>query len=393
MLLKQMLESATGNPNLVVFDPFQPFDREALLKEVVGLANAKVEGPRSILFGVNPGAVNGNAIVGIPDDAMRDLKRAHRLVSAQIEPLLELAFIFDRINGKLVGALEIDGCEFGPYFLAQDLSGGLRRGDCWIRDDRELVAVDRRELLNGHAVPAEEETPAIAAEDVDLTVGFNDDPNCEFIEFEVPDTSDPPFTEDGEETRRTSKLSKALSTVTTQILRMSQLERQSGAEPGDTHEDAGMQVAAAARRHYFYEERAVKVDFCIRNDSDIDIKDLAIEIGMPKLPGFDVADRICTSPFDKRSEAEIRNLGYPEVEKRKDRTLARGTIGFLPAHESQSLFGTSLRIAVGPEARGKKVAVQYVLRGPDGRRLGDGRLKFRLDRLPAEDASLVETTA
>ena len=103
--------SGSGAGFRVEVDPFQAFDRENLVKEVVGLANAQLEGPRHILFGVNPGGMNGN-IVGIPNDAIGDLKRAHRLISSLVEPLLDLAFIFDCINGKLVGALEIDGCEF-----------------------------------------------------------------------------------------------------------------------------------------------------------------------------------------------------------------------------------------------------------------------------------------
>ena len=49
MLLKQMLDAPTSSPNLVVFDPFQAFDREQLVREVVGLAYADLEGPRSIL--------------------------------------------------------------------------------------------------------------------------------------------------------------------------------------------------------------------------------------------------------------------------------------------------------------------------------------------------------
>ena len=383
MLLKQMLESPTTNPNLVVFDPFQPFDREALVKEVVGLANAEVEGPRSILFGVNPGAMNGNKVVGIPEDAIGDLKRAHRLVSNMVEPLLDLAFIFDRINGKLVGALEIDGCEFGPYFLAQDLSDELRRGACWIREDRDLLEVERGKLINGHA-PAEEEqeeaVPAFSPEDVQFSIGFNDDPDCEFIEVDVPDTSDPPFAEDGEASEKTKTsftqaLKDTVGTVTTRIMNL-------GQQKSDDPEDASKQIANAARKHYFYEERAVKIELAIRNESDVDVKDLTVQLGFPKLPGFDVADRIHTSPFDKRSEAEIKQLRYPDVEYKDDRTTIRTTVGFLPAEKSQALLTTPLRLAVGVEALGRKVAMQYVVRGPDGKRVSDGRLKIRLGKLP-----------
>ena len=304
MLLKQMLEAPTTSPNLVVFDPFQAVDRESLLKEVVGLANAAVEGPRNILFGVNPAAIDGAGIVGIPEDTMADLKRAHRLISAFVEPVLDLAFIFDCVNGKLVGALEIDGCDFGPYFLAQDLSDELRRGACWIRRERELVAVERRELINGQA-PAEAAAapaPAVSADDVRLVVGFNSDPGCEFLEVDVPDTSDPPFSDDDlADTRRsatfTQTLKEKVGTMTTQILKMKKQDRASNPDAGA---DAGDEIARAANQHYYYEERAVKLDVCIRNDSGFDISDLRAELGFPRLPGFDIADRIYTSPFDKR---------------------------------------------------------------------------------------------
>lgn len=382
MLLKQMLEAPTTSPNLVVFDPFQAVDRESLLKEVVGLANADVEGPRNILFGVNPAAIDGAGIVGIPEDTIGDLKRAHRLISAFVEPVLDLAFIFDCVNGKLVGTLEIDGCDFGPYFLAQDLSDELRRGACWVRRERELVAVERRELINGQAPaePVAAPAPAVSADDVRLAVGFNKDPGCEFLEVDVPDTSDPPFSDDDlADTRRsatfTQTLKEKVGTMTTQILKMKKQDRAS-----DAGADAGDEIARAANQHYYYEERAVKLDVCIRNDSGFDISDLRAELGFPRLPGFDIADRIYTSPFDKRAEGQASRQGYPKVEHRKDAIFVRTDIGELPTGHTQPLLRTPLRIAVSPKALGKKVAMQYVIRGPDGRKIDTGRLKLRLSQ-------------
>ncbi len=391
MLLKQMLETPTTSSNLVVYDPFQGFDRKSLVKEVLGLANAKVDGPRNILFGVNPGAMNGSTIVGIPDDAIGELKRAHRYISALIEPVLDLAFIFDRINGKLVGALEIDGCEFGPYFLAQDLSDELRRGACWIREDRELVAVARQELLGGHAPAQEEEeeepAPEYSPDDVNIDVGFNEDPESDFIEVSVPDTSNPPFAEEGDafdEMKKTGRFTQTLTEVTTRIMSLAKSGRSTGDE-GRDGDDAGKEIAEAARKHYFYEECAVKVDLCIRNDSDIDLKDVRVEIGFPRLAGFDVADQIYRSPFDKRSGADGKERDYPDVEHKDDAIFVRTTVASIPGQTTQPLLLTPLRFAVGPKAAGKKIAMQYVVRGPDRKRLDDGRLKVRLGFKKAGD--------
>ena len=391
VLLKQMLVSPTTSSELLVYDPFQSLDRESLVKEVIGLANARVDGPRNILFGVNPGSVNGKKIVGIPDSAVGDLKRAHRLVSGLVEPLLDLAFIFDRIDGKLVGALEIDGCEFGPYFLAQDLSDELRRGACWQRDGRELVAIDRRELLNGHTQAGEEVAPVVLPDSVSVSVGFNNDPDSEFIEVTVPDSSDPPFAEEdtGGESRKSKTVAQALKDtmrLTTQMLKIAKADQSAEAAPGDA-DDAGKEIAEAARKHYFYEECAVKVDLCIRNDGDIDLEDLAVELGLPRLPGLDVAERIYTSPFDKRSASEVSKLSYPDVEHRDDAIFVRTTIGSIAANATQALFGTSLRFAVGTEALGKKLALRYIIRGADGRRLCDGRIKLRFGEKPIDASS------
>ncbi len=386
MLLKQMLASPTTSSELLVYDPFRSFDRESLVQEVIGLANASVEGPRNILFGVNPGGVNGAKIVGIPDSAISDLKRAHRLISGLVEPLLDLAFIFDRIDGKLVGALEIDGCEFGPYFLAQDLSDELRRGACWKRDGRTLVAIDRRELLNGPAQAGEEVEPVELPDNVEMSVGFNDDPDCEFIEVAAPDSSNPPFADEdaGGETSMTRTIAQTLKDtmrLTTQMLNMAKADEPAEEAPSN-EDDAGKQIAEAARKHYFYEECAAKVDLCIRNDSDTRIEDLAVEIGMPRLPGLDVADRIYTSPFDKRSANAASNSSYPDVEQRGDAVFVRTTIKALAANDTQPLLGTSLRFAVGAKALGKKLALRYVLRAADGRRLNEGRVKLRFIEAP-----------
>ena len=136
MLLRQILESPKSSSKLLIYDPFRKLDQEELVKEVIGLANADVNGARNILFGFNAGVIEGSGIVGIDESAMADLKKAHRLLSALIEPVLQLAFIYDRINGKLIGTLEIDGCDEGPYVVERDFSEKHARGQCWVRDGR-----------------------------------------------------------------------------------------------------------------------------------------------------------------------------------------------------------------------------------------------------------------
>lgn len=391
MLLKQLLEAPKNSTKLVVFDPFGEFSREELVKEVIGLANAAVDGPRNILFGVNAGSVNGNGIVGIPEGTAVELKKAHRLVSSLVQPALQLAFIYDMINGKLVGTLEIDGCEFGPYCVGQDYSESLAIGECWIREGRTLHAVKRAELMNG-AQSDQADEPAALIENPDIVVGFNNELECTQLELDVPDTSNPPFAGEQSDTKKTSRLKQVIKdtvgTVTTQILRLGQRgETQSTAvskvdSRADGCDDAG-KVFADAENHYYYEERALQINLCVCNKGRQEINEVYFELGFPRLPDFDVADRLYTSPFDKRSPAEIENLGYPEVERRKRAIFARSTIGVLAPDRPEQAFRCALRLAVGPGMHGRKLAASYKIRGPNNQKLGEGRLKIKFGPVPS----------
>lgn len=387
MLLKQLIESPITSSNLFVCDPFRELDQNELVKEVIGLANADVDGPRNILFGVNAGALEGGGIVGINERAMADLKMAHRTLSALIEPALHLAFIFDRINGKLVGALEIDGCDDRPYIVGQNLSKDLSRGQCWVRNGRDIRAIqpadlDRRETAELVKKPKPMgKAPPIA-------VGFNDEPGCRLLELAIPDASSPPFAEEKRPGKQTFDLKKTIKekigTVTTQILRIGGAPKQNAAENAQSDDFDGTEtVLAGANDHYFYEEKALRMNLCLRNLGSEGIENVSIKLGFPRVPDFDVVDRLYISPFDKRSKYEINNLGYPDVEHADDAIMVRSSLDLLSPDSPKQAFKCELRLAVGPRMQGKKIAILYTLRGEDNRSLGKGRIKLKFGKIAA----------
>ena len=388
MLLKQLLLQPKTSSKLLVCDPFREQDPEELVKEVIGLANAEVDGPRYILFGINAGAMEGSGIVGVAESAMADLKKAHRLLSTLIEPVLHLAFIYDRINGKLVGALEIDGCDDGPYVVGQDFSEKLSRGQSWIREERVLRAVDPTDLAQISA-PEAAEQPAKTTEKPVITVGFNDDLDCKLLEMPVPDTSDPPFSQDKRKVKQPLNLKKAIkdtiSTVTTQILRLGRAPKhdpvvESDEYGTDTQTDLFRETGILfdnAENHYYFEEKALKLNLTVCNQGTEGIEGVSIELGFPRLPDFDVADQLYISPFDKRPSYEVKNQGYPEVEHRDGAILVRSSLGALAPDRPEPAFKCALRLAVGPRMTGRKVAILYKLRGQSEQSLGKGRLKIK----------------
>ena len=388
MLLRQLLESPKTSSKLLVYDPFGELDQEELVKEVIGLANADVDGPRNILFGINTGAVEGSGIVGIAESAMADLKKSHRLLSALIEPVLHLAFIYDRINGKLVGTLEIDGCDDGPYVVGQDFSEKLSRGQSWIREGWDLRAVEPTDLAQV-ITPKAAKQPTKAAEKPVITVGFNDDLDCKLLEMPVPDTSDPPFAQEKRKVKKPLNLKKTIkdtiSTVSTQILHLGRAPQQDPVVESDEHgtdtqaelfRETGV-LFDNAEDHYYFEEKALKLNLTVCNKGTEGIDGVSIEFGFPRLPDFDVADQLYISPFDKRPSHEVKNQGYPEVERRDDAILVNSSLGALAPDRPEPAFKCALRLAVGPRMMGRKVAILYKLRGQSKQSLGKGRLKIK----------------
>ncbi len=382
MILTQLLQQPSTSSTLLVCDPFREPDKEELVKEVIGLANADVDGPRYILFGVNSAAMEGNGTVGIDESAMANLKKAHRLVSALIDPILHLAFIFDRINGKLIGALEIDGCDSGPYVVGQDFSDELSRGRSWIREGRELRAVGVAELAQTKSPEADEQPDELFIPPP-MSVGFNDQPECKELEMAIPDTSNPPFAGEKQRVKEPGSLKKVikdtLETVTTQILRL-----RPGYEP-DISDTAQLKetktLFADADNHYYYEEKALQLNLIVSNDGEEVVRDLNIELGFPRINDFDLADHLYTSPFDKRSAHEVKNLGYPKVVREKAAIKVRSSIGVIAPGSPEPAFRCALRMAVGPGMQGKKIAIHYTLRGQDEQEFGKGRLKIIFGKL------------
>ena len=391
MLLQQLIQQPITSSKLVVFDPFRMPEPSELVKEVIGLANADVEGPRYILFGVNPGAIDGSKVVGIKDDAAAALKKAHRVISAQIEPVVSLAFIFDKINGKLAGALEIDGGEDGPFVPGEDFAADTAGKKTWVREGRELRVVDISDLGSAGAQESTEETdedaPAEPLETPSIDVGFNEEPDCDVIELSIPDTSDPPFVGEKEnldnQAGLTETLKSAVNTMTTKLAGLA-LGRSKDNDPDSSTDvvKAAQDLITESENHYYYEEKALQLNFSVLNTGSHPVDDLYIEFGFPKIEDFDIADRVHMSPFDKSSHSATRNQGYPGVERGKKGFIVRSRIGVLKPAVPTPALKCPLRMAVGPGAQKRKMAVLYTLRRGD-EIVGEGRLKIMFGKVVA----------
>jgi hypothetical protein len=145
---------------------------------------------------------------------------------------------------------------------------------------------------------------------------------------------------------------------------------------------AAEDLVTEARNHYYFEEKALQLNFSVFNTGSHPVDDLHIEIGFPKIEDFDIADRIHMSPFDKSSHPAIRNRGYPEVERIDKGFIVRNKVGVLQPAEPTPALRCPIRIAVGPGAQKRKIAILYTLRRGD-EVIGEGRLKIKFGKVVA----------
>ena len=376
MLLKELLERPRPASNLRLYDPFRDLDHDELVDAVVDFANADIDGQRHILFGVNAGAVEGTGVVGIKESAMAYLKKAHRLFSSGIDPALEVAFMFDKINGKLVGALEIDGCDNGPYAIDPDFF--------------DTLAIEQASLKESAA--AKNNRADEAAEPVPVSVTFTEPPGCELLELPVPDTSNPPSAREEQPTKQGIDWKKALrdtvETVNTGIFNLTH-GRPQGADAGSDKSrvetlrdklDGADKQFVDANNYYFFEERAVKVNLTVCNKDVVGIEDATIEISLPRSEDFDVADRVYSRPDDDSPLKEADMCTYPEVRHGKGGIWVRASLGLLVPGKPKPAFESALRLAVGPSMAGRKVGITWFVRGQDKKILDKGTLKIRFAR-------------
>ena len=145
---------------------------------------------------------------------------------------------------------------------------------------------------------------------------------------------------------------------------------------------AAQDLLSEVENHYYYEEKALQLNIVVCNRGAHSVGDVRIELGFPKIEDFDIADRVYTSPFDKRASSATRNNGYPTVKKRDKAIYVRSTIGVLEPNKPVPALKCALRLAVGPGAQKKKIAVNYVLRRNE-ERIGQGRLKIKFGKVSA----------
>lgn len=126
---------------------------EALLKDVLSMANAHTEADRFILCGVKLRPDGSRELVGIDPATIEDPATFQQLVRENIEPEPSIDYFAYQIEGVTVGVLRLSGCTDRPYAMRKQY-GALMRGHMWIRKGSHQMPVERSDLERIYAARA-----------------------------------------------------------------------------------------------------------------------------------------------------------------------------------------------------------------------------------------------
>lgn len=106
---------------------------EDLIKDIMCMANADIDGDRYIIIGVDYKSSNDRDFVGIKKEEFIDSATYQQLIKDNIEPEINIDYFAYDLDGVCLGIFKLVQCSNKPYMMKKDFGKKLNKGDCWIR--------------------------------------------------------------------------------------------------------------------------------------------------------------------------------------------------------------------------------------------------------------------
>ncbi len=359
--------------------------QEELLRDVVSLANANVEGERVIILGVEAG-VHGATIFDIPREAIDGTHRYHGVIRDFIEPPLNMLARSLTVDGKHLVALILDDCQDKPYMMRADHSASLRRGDAWIRVKTENQRMGRRQL---EAVFADRFAEALYTGKVE--VGFDGNMLSQEMTVNTADAELLP-SKDAKEKLTTLIEAKeqkgAIADENTFITRLTHARLFGADQPYQSHSVSELRkeldnLVERYRDHddYFrFEQHGQKVNLALVNQSEQELKGASIALMVPRASKFLLARRAPVNPANELKARKVYDdeSSYPTVSELEKAYQVTENLGNVAPGQSLLAFKEPLRLFADKSLAGQKVTLFYKLYGRNLRQPISGKLLLKL---------------
>jgi hypothetical protein len=356
-----------------------------LLRDVLALANAKVEGERYIILGAEPGIV-GAVLTGVPRESIDATHRYQAVVRDYIEPPLHMHAVAFYAEGKQLVGLVLDGCDDKPYMMRSDHSAELHRGDAWIRVKSENQRMGRRQLENVFADRFAE--PLFAGK---IEVGFDGDMLSQEQSVQTVDSNHLPSFQARAKLQTLIEAKEQAGTPAdenTFITRLTHARLFGADQPYQSHSvnelrqelDKLQDRYQDADEYFRFVEKGHKLNLALVNRSEQEIQAASIAVMVPKAARFRVALRKPGNPARDPTASKVFDdqTTYPTVTELESSYQITENLGTVAPGMTVLAFREPLRLFADRAMAGKRVVVYYKLFGGNLRRPITGKLDLKL---------------
>lgn len=346
----------------------------AFLRDVIGLANAPVDGPRYIVVGTGE-AVPEADFSGTPPYAA--------LIREFVEPILKIRYEAVPADTQRLGVFEIGACHDQPYMMRIDHSDLLRRGDAFVNVNGTPVRMGRNQLQGMFASRFSGALPETSIE-----VGFPDEIVRKQLNVSTIDLDSLPSAVHMHKTRQViDAIARARGTGSTSMMARLTHARLFGSDSPYRNQSTEelMQLAERAQEihgdadaHYLFETSACKLQLVVLNHGNDLLRGATLSLSLPHHAALFVATALPRAPrgsaFEDRSPLELED--YPPVAVSKRHVRVAVPLDDVPPGTRVSAFRAPLRINAGSELKGRRIGIHYLLSAGNLRKSVTGRLRL-----------------
>jgi hypothetical protein len=297
------------------------------------------------------------------------------MIKVQYQPVIA--------GGARFGVFEIADCQDRPYMMRTDHSETLRRGDAYVRIKNMPIKMGRRQL---QSMFEKKFADSVSAEKVE--VGFPGEIIHKDLQIKPIDLSELPSTLASEKIMElmgihTDKKNRGSTSI---IARMVHARLFGSDDPYENltrdelqrELDEIKQKHSTEDQHFLFESNIEPLQLVVLNQGEETIEEASIKIVLPRHDSFYVARQLPMQrrggKFVERTPAELAD--YPSVNIKKNAVHVSNVIGDVPADSPKLAFTIPLRICVGSDLAGRKLAINYTLDGRNFRRPATGKLRL-----------------
>ncbi|MEM9402636.1 MAG: ATP-binding protein [Pseudomonadota bacterium] len=356
---------------------------EELLRDVLAMANAAVDGHRYIVTGVDQDGLARRQLRGVPDTDFARSPSYVSLVADHIEPPLRIKYFPISLHDKQIGIVEIGDCPDKPYMMRTDYSETLRRGDAYARVGTRAVKLGRRQLKTMFEAQFRDSMTSDQVE-----IGFAGEQIAKFRQLRTFDIGARPSLVASKKLREFLEARRRARRRgdTSMMARLTHARLYGSDSPYEyrSPEELEAELARVQSEYverdaeFLFSEHGDRLQMVIYNQGQEALRDVSLTVVLPSHEEFLVAESIPGQAVSSARRVSDGQPCYPQVTVSDGAIQVTTTIGEVAPGDVVESFTQPLRICAGHALRGRRIGLQYVLSASNLRKPAKGKLKLVL---------------